>query len=133
MRLNAVGAMIQKWCLELPNKFPYVAIDVYTIMPNHFHAIITSVIYAENQQKDTLPCVPLSTVVQWFKTMTTNEYIRGVKTLVWESYDKRLWQRNYHEHIIRTRNSYQFIANYIKNNPSCWAEDTMYEIKTSIT
>jgi putative transposase len=30
---------------------------------------------------------PLHRVVQWFKTMTTNEYIRGVKNLNWEPFD----------------------------------------------
>src|SRR5690606_11595923 len=44
---------------------------------------------------------PLHCVVQWFKTMTTNEYIRGVKTKQWKPFDGKLWQRNYYEHIIR--------------------------------
>jgi hypothetical protein len=67
---------------------------------------------------------PLHTVIQWFKTMTTNEYIRGVKTLGWQQFDKKLWQRNYWEHIIRNKQSYQFIANYIINNPINWQYDT---------
>ena len=69
---------------------------------------------------------PLRAVVQWFKTMTTNEYIRGVKTLGWQPFDKKLWQRNYWEHIIRNDNSYQRIANYIINNPANWNNDKLY-------
>ncbi len=68
---------------------------------------------------------PLHRVIQWFKTMTTNEYIRGVKNLGWEPFDKNLWQRNYWEHIIRNENSYQNISNYIINNPSKWNEDVL--------
>jgi REP element-mobilizing transposase RayT len=41
------------------------------------------------------PNAPLSQMIQWFKTMTTNEYIRGVKQLGWKPFDRRLWQRNY--------------------------------------
>jgi hypothetical protein len=37
--------------------------------------------------------------------MTTNEYIRGVKQLGWTAFRGQLWQRNYHEHIIRTQES----------------------------
>ncbi|MBC7653064.1 MAG: hypothetical protein H7098_01160 [Oligoflexus sp.] len=70
---------------------------------------------------------PLHTVVQWFKTMTTNEYIRGVKTLGWQSFNGKLWQRNYYEHIIRDEKSYENIANYIISNPSKWAEDKFYK------
>jgi hypothetical protein len=33
---------------------------------------------------------PLHRVVQWFKTMTTNEYIRGVKTLDWQPFNKKI-------------------------------------------
>lgn len=69
---------------------------------------------------------PLHLVVQWFKTMTTNEYIRGVKTLGWQSFDKKLWQRNYYEHIIRNRKSFQNISEYIINNPKKWVEDKFY-------
>jgi len=68
---------------------------------------------------------PLHRVVQWFKTMTTNEYIRGVKNLNWEPFDKKLWQRNYWEHIVRDENSYFKISNYIINNPMNWKEDIL--------
>ena len=32
---------------------------------------------------------PLHRVMQWFKTMTTNEYIRGVKNLGWQPFDEK--------------------------------------------
>jgi putative transposase len=64
-------------------------------------------------------------VVQWFKTMTTNEYIRGVKNLGWIRFDGKLWQRNYWEHIIRDEYSYQNITEYIINNPLKWENDKL--------
>ena len=72
------------------------------------------------------PGTQLSTVVQWFKTMTTNEYIRGMKQLDWPPFDRRLWQRNYYEHIIRNQLSYNDIVNYIITNPSRWKDDKFY-------
>jgi putative transposase len=67
---------------------------------------------------------PLHRVMQWFKTMTTNEYIRGVKNNNWQPFNGKLWQRNYWEHIIRNEKSYQTISKYIINNPAKWDDDT---------
>jgi REP-associated tyrosine transposase len=67
--------------------------------------------------------IPLPRIMQWFKTMTTNEYIRGVKQYHWPPFAGKLWQRNYYEHIIRNEKDYERIFNYIQSNPSNWAED----------
>ena len=64
-------------------------------------------------------------VLDWFKTMTTNEYIRGVKNLGWQRFDGKLWQRNYWEHIIRDAAANERIAQYIINNPQKWDEDML--------
>jgi len=55
--------------------------------------------------------------------MTTNEYIRGVKTASWPSFNGRLWQRNYYERIIRDEQSLNRIRQYILGNPARWAVD----------
>ena len=73
---------------------------------------------------------PLSAVVGWFKTMSTNEYIRGVKQLGWPPFDRKLWQRNYYEHIIRDDRSLCEIAYYITNNPARWSDDKFYPNKS---
>lgn len=65
----------------------------------------------------------LGKIIQWFKTMTTNHYIRGVKQNGWQPFNKRLWQRNYWEHIIRDNDSLDKIRIYIKNNPTTWRRD----------
>ena len=67
---------------------------------------------------------PIPEIVQWFKTMTTNEYIRGVKNLGWTPFPGKLWQRNYYEHIIRNDASLNRIRQYIADNPAHWADDT---------
>lgn len=62
-------------------------------------------------------------IMDWFKTMTTNEYIRGVKHHHWIRFDKKLWHRSYYDHIIRNKTAYENIANYILNNPINWNKD----------
>ena len=147
--LNESGKMIEKWFLELENKFPDIECDEYVVMPNHFHCIVintgitvgkvmpvgtvgTDLRVCPNTNNDVVDAIlgehvgsPLHRVVQWFKTMTTNEYIRGVNTLGWKRFDGKLWQRNYWEHIIRNEQSYVTISEYIKNNPANWNADKL--------
>jgi putative transposase len=67
--------------------------------------------------------VPIGDAVGWFKTMTTNAYIRGVKQHGWSPFDGKLWQRNYYEIIIRDERAYITISKYIVDNPKKWEED----------
>ncbi len=136
MILNDSGKMIERWYYELENKFSYIKCHEMIVMPNHFHCILEIItvgadlrVCPNNGRHGGLPQhlgSKLSSAIQWFKTMTTNEYIRGVKSLNWQSFDRRLWQRNYWEHIIRNEGAYDRISNYIKKNPSKWAEDQLF-------
>jgi REP element-mobilizing transposase RayT len=63
-------------------------------------------------------------VMDWFKTMTTNEYIRGVKNKNWQRYNGKLWQRNYYDHIIRDLQEDARVSAYIMENPASWDNDT---------
>ena len=147
MALNDAGRMVKKWYFGLEDKFPDILCDEYVIMPNHFHAIIITVgadlrvCLDERGEPDVMgehhkmgephnmgehKGSPLHRVVQWFKTMTTNEYIRGVKQNGWQPFPGKLWQRNYYEHIIRNENELNRIREYIINNPLKWATDENY-------
>jgi REP element-mobilizing transposase RayT len=61
--------------------------------------------------------------MDWFKTMTTNAYIRGVRQSNWPPYPGRLWQRIYYERIIRNEDELTAIREYIRQNPMKWADD----------
>ncbi len=143
MVLNDAGRMVDKWYNAIPDKYDVIETDTYVIMPNHIHAIIInrgvgadprvcpenigehrgSQIRNEGEHTGS----PLHCVVQWFKTMTTNEYIRGVKREQWQEFRQRLWQRNYYEHIIRNEDDYYNTKAYIIANPKNWGQDQMYE------
>ena len=149
MVLNEAGEMVGRWFYELENKFPDLKCHEMIAMPNHIHFIIenTGPDFTQNPHKDVNVgedlCVcpdsaqqsypnkgehtgsPLRGVVQWFKTMTTNEYIRGVKNKNWRQFDKKLWQRNYWERVVRNENEFRQISDYIKNNPVNWNDDKL--------
>jgi putative transposase len=67
----------------------------------------------------------LGRIIQLFKTVTTHEYIRGVHDLSWPPFEKRLWQRNYFERVIRDEQGLQNARNYVLENPLKWHLDVM--------
>ncbi len=52
--------------------------------------------------------------------------MKMVKRNIVPPFEKRIWQRNYYEHIIRNKKSYYQIAEYIRNNPQKCQEDNYY-------
>lgn len=150
MMLNDAGKMIEKWWFEMAGKFARMGLHEFVVMPNHFHGIIeieqnpvgadlcvcpsthdisiideTPIINA-TLMEGAHTGAPLHEIVQWFKTMTTNEYIRNVNQNQWQPFEQKLWQRNYHEHIIRNETAYLQIAEYVRTNPQCWQEDCYF-------
>ena len=53
-----------------------------------------------------------------------------INDYVLQKYNRKnkLWQPNYHDHIIRNNDEYWPIKNYIKNNPNNWSDDTFHKI-----
>jgi putative transposase len=54
-----------------------------------------------------------------------NESLLSVRVQNFEP--RRIWQRNYYEHIIRNENAYHRIADYIINNPQNWEKDKFFD------
>jgi REP element-mobilizing transposase RayT len=133
---NDAGDMIHKWYYELENKFPDVKCHQMIVMPDHIHFIVEITGSLQGTLKKAVTAdyhldpfgqpvlhttcegASLSRIIQWFKTMTTNDYIKGVKTKNWIRFNRRLWQRNYYEHIIRNERAFMRIAKYIIDNPT---------------
>ena len=125
-RPNNPDKIITKWLLELENKFNDIKIDEYIIMPNHIHFIIKRTGDHTGSMGDHTGSPLLRDIIGWFKTMTTNEYIAGVKSGKFIPFKGRLWQRNYYEHIIRNYDDYINISEYIQNNPLKWEYDKLF-------
>ena len=71
-------------------------------------------------------CRSLHDIMRWFETMATNEYIRSIKKGVLKPFNKRLFQKSFHDHIIRDEAHYQLIWQYIDTNPARWQQDCFY-------
>jgi REP element-mobilizing transposase RayT len=114
---NDAGKMINTQWLNLTKRFDTIQLHQHVVMPNHFHAIIEI-----TQNSD----IALGDIIGAFKSLTTNQYIKGVKENGWIRFDQKLWQRNYYEHVIRSEESYIQLSEYIRDNPIRWREDKFY-------
>ena len=134
IKLWAAGRMIEDWWLKLPTKFLTIEPDEFVVMPNHFHGVLTIVgatpcgcqpkpdhTTESGHPRGGAPTV--GDAIDWFKTMTTNAYIRGVSEQAWPRFSGRLWQRNYYEHVIRNEDELNRARQYIIDNPVMWARD----------
>jgi putative transposase len=152
MLLNNAGEMIEKIWFEIPKFYNGFELYEFVIMPNHIHGIIEIIdnvganpcicpnLYISSKKslqqqgehggsplQKTNYQISISELIQRFKTLTTNKYIRMVKDGVLPSFDKRIWQRNYYENIIRNEEQYLKVSEYIINNPLKWHKDKYYK------
>ena len=143
MILNDAGKMVQQAWHEMREHYSNIEINEFIVMPDHTHGIITitdpnNVGVGAAHRGCPYPNTPshspprskgsLPQLVHYLKTRTTNKYADGVKIQNWQRFDKRLWQRNYYESIIRNDTKYAIIAQYIRNNPILWQKEHMNAI-----
>ena len=115
MVCNEAGVMIHTQWESLPQRFPGLRLDECIVMPNHFHALLILDAIAQS--------VGVGQIVGAWKSLTTNFYIDGVRTAGWPPFPRRLWQRNYWEHIVRSDEALVNIREYIASNPAHWEKD----------
>ena len=115
-KLTLHGEIIQKYILSIPQKYPNVNFDKYVIMPNHIHIILC---IKNGGRGDPSPTV--SNVVGWLKYNVTRE-INEICGVI----GTPIFQRSFHDHIIRGEKDYIEICKYIENNPAKWLEDKFY-------
>ena len=109
--LTTVGKVTEKYLKTIPG------IDCYVIMPNHVHMILRI------SAKD----IGLGPVWEDAPTEANiPSLVRSWKTLVSKEIGKSIWQRSYHDHIIRDEQDYILKVNYIATNPAKWQDDENY-------
>jgi len=121
MILNGFGEIVESvWC-DLSNHYKHVELDQYVIMPNHFHGIVVltdTAVGAGLKPAPTMKRHALPEIIRGFKTFSSRR-INQIRNTP----GKKLWQRNYWEHIIRNENELNRIRQYITDNPVKWEQD----------
>ena len=93
-------------------------------MPNHIHLLLSV------EPTEGASGTPPPTVVNSRNNQRSNETIPQFISYLKRSTNKesglKIWQRGYHDHVIRDSHDYQIRWKYIDNNPARWAEDEYY-------
>ena len=116
VELNDAGLLVENLWSDISNRHVGVNLDEWIVMPNHLHGIIVP---------GTVPDAvvpPLSRIVGEFKSCTTVHYARGVCAGSFPRFDRSLWQRGFHDRIIRNETSLAKAREYIAANPVRWIE-----------
>jgi len=84
-----------------------LVVDKYVVMPNHVHVILKI-----NGRPQVAPTI--SRVIKQFKGAVTKKI------------GYPIWQKTFHDHIIRNEKEYNMISQYIEMNPFNWNKDCFY-------
>ena len=106
----------------LEQRYPSLKIDQYVIMPNHIHAILLLQETAGGPKEISFGHEARPTVMDIvcaYKSLTTRQ-CKKVQPV------DKLFQTSFYEHVIRGREDYHEIAEYILNNPKQWELDKLY-------
>ncbi len=117
--LSSCGRIVERAIQNIPIHYPNVSVEKYVVMPNHVHMILA--IALEDGRIISAPTKPVPIIVGQMKRYASK--CAGMP----------LWQKSYHDHIIRNDADYRRIWDYIDTNPAGWREDRYYTESTEET
>lgn len=120
VQLSDYGSILSHRLQEMHETYPHISVDKYIIMPNHVHFIL-SVHFPEPgaaARGTSRTPSPTSAIVP--------QFVSTLKRLANRTAGFSMFQRSYHDHIIRNDKEYQMIWQYIDTNPSKWQADCFY-------
>lgn len=112
-RLSKIGRIVESSILNIEKHYPNIRVDNYVIMPNHVHMILT---------------IQRSIDFKMICSSATNvsNVLNKFKGYASKKAGMTIWQKSYHDHIIRNEKDYLKIWEYIDNNPYRWKEDCLF-------
>jgi putative transposase len=145
MILNEVGKIILEEWNQTRELRPNVVLDAFVIMPNHIHAIIVLVNPDESTNVGVRRVSPLqhndfddNQTIQKSKSALPNGATKGslgaivgsIKAAVSKRVNQArgvsgltIWQRGFHDRIIRNEAELERTRTYIEHNPANWVTD----------
>lgn len=115
VRLTQAGEIVRRYILS-GNRIDGITVDKFVVMPNHVHLIllIDSPVPVEPTSAD----APANAMIPHFVSTLKRFCHRDIGSVI--------FQRSYHDHVIRSEADYLKIWTYIDNNPASWKNDCFY-------
>ena len=115
VELLQCGTVVEKYIRQLNDFYENITVNEYVIMPNHVHLIVSVV-------RDGPSGTPVPTVLN----STVSKFVSTLKRFVNKEIGENIFQRSFYDRIIRSRDEYMEICNYIVLNPKNWEMDELY-------
>ena len=109
--LSEYGKIVNTAINNIANVYPSLSVDHYVIMPNHIHLLLR---VCSDEYGRPMVAPTMSRVVNQLKGYTVKQIGRPI------------WQKSFHDHIIRNQKDYEEYVNYIYYNPVRWHLDELY-------
>ena len=110
VRLTEVGVITKEAIEQIPEHYPDIQMEKYVIMPNHVHLLLLI---------DTLHGRPMV-------APTVSRVIQQMKGSITKRLGRNVFQKSFHDRIIRNDAEYDMIWQYIDTNPLRWEMDCFY-------
>ena len=111
--LTETGKIVEKYILST-NKIDHVTVEKYVVMPNHIHLLI----FIDNAYGTSKAPSPTNAILP--------HLVSTLKRFCNRDIGENIFQRSFHDHVIRDENDYRKIWEYIDTNPAKWEEDCFY-------
>ncbi|MCL2753262.1 MAG: transposase [Defluviitaleaceae bacterium] len=118
--LSPIGKIIENSINQISEKYPHVSVDCYVIMPNHVHLLLS--IHDASAGGRAMHAPTVSRAIQQMKGYVT----KLVGATTGRPSDTPIWQKGFHEHVVRDERDYLRIWQYIENNSYNWHDDEYY-------
>ena len=109
--LSPIGKIVESVILEIPVRYPAISVERYAIIPNHIHLLLQ----INTDESGRAMLAP-----------TISRVIQQMKGVITKKIGQSIWQKLYHDHVIRGEADYLKIWQYIDNNPARWQEDCFH-------
>ena len=110
-RLSPHGKIAEEAINAIPKHYPDIELLQYVIMPNHIHMILF---------------IPYDDGRIISSPTSISTAIGQMKRYAAKKIGAAIWQRSFHDHVIRDKNDYEKISQYVYENPVKWQFDCFY-------
>ena len=115
--LNALGEAVKKLIETLHDYNPEVDVDCFVVMPNHVHLVL------KIEDRETNEEHHLGKIMRKLKSLAAREYRMLKEQGLARDIGTHLWQENYWEKIVTSKEQLEAIRRYIEENPKRWSID----------
>ena len=115
--LTKMGRIVEKRIQSMNEVYGDIKTTKYVIMPNHVHLLVSVQPESEGYGPSGTPA-PTNALIP--------QYISTLKRMCNKEIGENIWQRSFHDHVIRGEKDFQMIWQYIDTNPARWEQDCFY-------